>query len=84
MPARTVTLSVVSSLIIVVAIALGWGWSTADRTDALNEQAKTEMHLEVDGTFVGPVHCDSRTQSNCLLAKGSAFSLKIIPNAIPP
>ena len=84
MPTRTVTLSLASSLIIVVAIALGWGWSAADRTDALNEQVKTEMHLEVDGTSAGPVHCDSRTQSSCRLAKGATFSLKIIPNVIPP
>lgn len=62
-----------------------WMWSDAgsQRSEAANEQAKTEMHLEIDGSFLGPVHCDSRTQTSCVLLNGSTFTLHVVPSAIP-
>ena len=58
--------------------------SGPEHSEAANEQAKTEIHLEIDGSLgTGPVHCDSRTQTTCKLVKGSTFALQVIPNAIP-
>ena len=75
----------VATFAIAVLAAAFWMWSDAgpQRSEAANEQAKTEMHLEIEGSFAGPVYCDSRTQTTCKLAKGSSFSVHIIPSAIP-
>ena len=60
-----------------------WGDSGPERSEAANQQAKTEMHLEIDGSFIGAVHCDSRTQTTCQLLKGTTFTLHVVPSAIP-
>ena len=80
------SLLVIAALAIAVLAAAFWMWSDTgpERSEAANEQAKTEMHLEIDGTLgAGAVHCDSRTQSTCKLTKGSTFAVQIIPSAIP-
>ena len=76
----------IATLSIAVLAAVFWMWSGTgpERSEAANEQAKSEMHLEIDGSLgTGQVHCDSRTQTTCKLAKGSTFALQVIPNAIP-
>ena len=57
----------------------------APAAEAANEGAKTEMHLEIAGVDVlaEPLACDSRVDTTCKLATGSAFSLSVVPNTIP-
>ncbi|MCH8849335.1 MAG: hypothetical protein IIC89_00755, partial [Chloroflexi bacterium] len=77
---------VIAAVALAALAAAFWTWSDAapERSEAANEQAKTEMHIEIDGTLgAGAVHCDSRTQTTCKLTKGSSFALHVIPSAIP-
>ena len=80
--ARTQLMLTAGTLAVLAAAFWMWSATGPERSEAANEQAKTEMHLEIDGSFFGPVHCDSRTQTTCKLAKGSAFSVHIVPSAI--
>ena len=71
---------------LVALAAAFWMWSDTrpERSEAANEQEKTEIHFEIDGTSgTGPAHCDSRTQTICKLNTDSAFTVNIIPSAIP-
>ena len=77
-----------SALVAVAAFAiLAWAGGATDLSQAANQQMKTEMHLEIDGTnSASPAiaHCDSRTQTVCALDEGSAFAVQVVGSIIPP
>ena len=62
------------ALVAVAAFAiLAWAGGSADLSQAANQQAKTEMHMEIEGTNSGspaPAQCDSRTETVCALDEG--------------
>jgi hypothetical protein len=60
------------------AVVLGFGWGSM--TNASNEQAKTQMDLVIDGTSAD---CNSATDEKCTLGEDEAFTVRIVPSAIP-
>ena len=65
----------------VLAATLGfltWSGPGTERSEAANEQAKTQMDLVINGGL-----CDSSVDAKCTLALGDTFTLSVLPSIIP-